>query len=90
MPSQNIRADYDQLNKIAGSLKTESEAIDARVQQMSAQLETLQSGEWQGDAASMFYGEMGDVVMPALNRLVAAFFNVIGITEHAKVTTRRD
>mgnify|MGYP000205628008 CR=1 FL=1 len=25
-----------------------------------------------------------------VNRLVAAFFNVIGITEHAKVTTRRD
>ena len=25
-----------------------------------------------------------------VNRLVAAFFNVIGITEHAKVTSRRD
>ena len=25
-----------------------------------------------------------------VNRLVAAFFNVIGITEHAKVVTRKD
>jgi ABC-type transporter Mla MlaB component len=25
-----------------------------------------------------------------VNRLVAAFFNVMGITEHAKVMTRRD
>lgn len=30
------------------------------------------------------------VLFTEVNRLVAAFFNVIGITEHAKVTTRRD
>lgn len=34
--------------------------------------------------------ENREVQFSEVNRLVAAFFNVIGITEHAKVTTRRD
>ena len=34
--------------------------------------------------------ENREVLFTDVNRLVAAFFNVIGITEHAKVTTRRD
>ena len=36
------------------------------------------------------HAENRTVQFSEVNRLVAAFFNVIGITEYAKVTTRSD
>ncbi len=72
MASNRIRADYDELTKLAGKWSQEAQNCSGMLQNIRQALEALQSGDWVGPGATAFYAEMTGAVIPALRRLIAA------------------
>jgi len=66
-----VRADYDNLPKIAGEFDREAERLRRATQQIQRTVEVLQGGDWIGEGASAFYREMSAEVLPAMKRLVS-------------------
>ena len=80
MPSNRVRADYDQLAQISRGFQTESDSAQRMIQSVRQAMDTLQGGDWIGPGATAFYTEMNGQVLPSLNRLASA------LTEAARVT----
>lgn len=72
MPAPRIRADYDQLRRIASLFGRESQQMEGMLRRVRNQVETLKSGEWVGKGANVFYREMSNDVLPSLSRLAKA------------------
>lgn len=72
MPANRIRADYDELMKLAGKWNQEAQSCATMLQSLRQVMETLQGGDWVGPGASAFYAEMNGIIIPALRRLIAA------------------
>jgi WXG100 family type VII secretion target len=72
MPANRIRADYDELMKLAGKWNQEAQSCAAMLQSLRQAMDTLQGGDWIGPGASAFYAEMNGMIIPALRRLIAA------------------
>lgn len=72
MPAPVVRADYDELTKVAGVFGQNAEGTRQALQQLRKQMETLQQGDWLGSGAQAFYAEMNGQVVPTLTRLVRA------------------
>jgi len=70
--ADEIRADYDQLQAVAGQFGNQSEAVGALLQQVQASMNPLEGGGWIGDAATAFFAEMESDVLPATVRLQQA------------------
>ena len=50
-------------------------------QNLKSRMDTLQGGDWIGEGAKKFYGEMNDQVMPSLKRLEKAMAEAARITQ---------
>lgn len=72
MTASTFRANYDELKQAQNTFNQNAGAIASMNQNLKAQLETLQGGDWIGEAATKFYQEMDSSVMPSLNRLQKA------------------
>lgn len=72
MSAQIVRGDYQQLSTIAGTLRSQGDAIKAMNQRIKSAQQTLEGGDWIGLGATKFYQEMNGQVMPALQRLTNA------------------
>jgi WXG100 family type VII secretion target len=72
MPAPIVRADYDELTKVAGVFGQNAEGARRALEQLRKQMETLQQGDWLGGGAQAFYAEMNGQVVPTLTRLVKA------------------
>ena len=72
MPSNRIRADYNELMKLAGKWNQEAQYCAAMLKNIQQAMETLQNGDWIGPGARAFYAEMNGTVIPALRRLISA------------------
>lgn len=70
--ADEIRADYDQLQTVAGQFGAQSEAVGALLQKVKGSMSPLESGGWIGDAANAFFAEMESEVLPATIRLQQA------------------
>lgn len=70
--ADEIRADYDQLQTVAGQFGAQSEAVGALLQKVKGSMSPLESGGWIGDAANAFFAEMESDVLPATMRLQQA------------------
>jgi WXG100 family type VII secretion target len=81
MSAPTIRSDYDQLRGMATSFRNQSEEISKQAQQIKAQVDDLQGGNWIGKGATAFYQEMGDTVMPTMQRLQKALAEAGRITQ---------
>lgn len=69
MTAPQVRSDYDQLNALAQSFRSQADNVAKTNQQIKANMETLQSGGWIGKGATAFYKEMNDQVIPSMQRL---------------------
>jgi WXG100 family type VII secretion target len=67
--SDEIRANYEQLDNIASRLANQSQAIQAMLQKVKGSMSKLQNGGWIGQGADAFFQEMNGVVLPASQRL---------------------
>lgn len=72
MPAPKVRADHDQLARIATMFGRQSQDSQRSLQRVKRELDTLQGGDWIGKGAQAFYKEMDQDVLPALKRLTAA------------------
>jgi WXG100 family type VII secretion target len=81
MPSPRIRADYEQLQKIATSFSTQAANSQRTLKQVKSQMDILQRGDWIGRGARAFYKEMDQDVLPALQRLVKALERASQVTQ---------
>lgn len=66
---------------MAQSFRAQSENITKQTQQLKGDMDTLQSGDWIGKGAQAFYKEMGDTVLPTMQRLQRALSEASRITQ---------
>lgn len=67
--SDEIRADYEQLEKVAAQFTNQSQAIQQMLQKVRASFDKLEQDGWKGEGADAFFKEMREVVFPATTRL---------------------
>ena len=72
MPAPKVRADFDLLNNIATRFSGESDNITQMQSSITQAMSALEGGDWVGPGATAFYAEMRELVLPAVQRLIAA------------------
>ena len=73
MANEIIQADYEQLDQIALRFARQSEATAELGQRLAQAFQPLESGGWLGRGAEAFFKEMTGELLPALERMQAAF-----------------
>ena len=81
MPAPQVRSDYDQLQVIQNTFSAQSDALQRMNQNLKSRMDTLHGGDWIGEGAKKFYGEMNDQVMPSLKRLEKAMAEAARVTQ---------
>lgn len=81
MAAPQVRSDYDQLQVIQNTFSAQSDALQRMNQNLKSRMDTLHGGDWIGEGAKKFYGEMNDQVMPSLKRLEKAMAEAARITQ---------
>jgi WXG100 family type VII secretion target len=77
-----VRSDYDQLKTIAGSWRSQEEAVKQTSQKLKTVIDQLNGGQdWVGLGAKAFYQEMDSEVMPAMKRLESAMGEAGRVTD---------
>ena len=66
------QVNYDEMNGIIKSLKTEEEEIMNLLKTTKSKVESLHNKQWVGKAANSFFNEMEQTVLPALAKLARA------------------
>ncbi len=89
MPHDRVRGNHDELKQIAGYFGQEAEATQRTVAALRRHKDTLQGGDWVGQAARKFYGEMDDAVLPALTRLQRALTQAQTVSQKISVALRQ-
>jgi WXG100 family type VII secretion target len=82
MPAPTVRADFAQLTQIAGRFARMADDTARSNQDITQRLERLRAGDWYGDSATRFFGEMDSAILPAMTKLQQA------LVEAAQVTRR--
>lgn len=80
MAAPQVRSDYDQLQIIQNTFSSQADAIQRMNQNIKSRMDTLQGGDWIGEGARKFYSEMGDQVLPSLQRFQNALAEAARIT----------
>lgn len=83
--SDEIKADYDQLEQVATGFTNEAQAIEEMFQSVRGGMDNLQ-GAWVGRGSDAFFAEMQDEVIPALNRLRDALNDAGQVTKEISQT----
>jgi WXG100 family type VII secretion target len=89
MTAPVFRGEYDQLKSIAGTLKSQGDAIKAMNQRIKSAQQTLEGGDWIGEGAKKFYAEMNGQVHPALQRLSNALSEAGRVTQQIAQVTKQ-
>lgn len=66
--SDEIKANYDELEQIATGFTNEAQAIEEMFQSIRSGMDNLQDA-WIGRGSDAFFAEMNDDIIPAINRL---------------------
>jgi WXG100 family type VII secretion target len=67
--AEEIRADYEQLETIAGQFAKQAQAIQQMLQKVQKSMDELENDGWIGRGSDAFFAEMQGEVLPASNRL---------------------
>jgi WXG100 family type VII secretion target len=70
--TDEIRADYEEMEQIATRFSTQSQAIQQMMQKVRGSMEKLENGDWIGRGSDAFFNEMNSDILPAVQRLVEA------------------
>ena len=72
MPAPRIRCEYDVLDQIAKKFFNQADLTNQSFKGLRTKMETLQGGDWIGEGAKKFCGEMNSAVLPSVKRLAHA------------------
>lgn len=86
MPHDRVRTNHDDLAQIARLFAQEADAVTRSIGDLRRHKDTLQGGDWLGQAATRFYDEMDSGVLPTLTRLQRALSQAGQVT--AKIGAR--
>lgn len=89
MSAPVFRGDYDQLKTIAGTLRSQGDAVKAMNQRLKSAQQTLEGGDWIGVGATKFYQEMNGQVHPALQKLANALSEAGRVTQEIANVTKQ-
>ncbi len=88
MAAEEIRADYDQLAKVASRFSNQSQQIQQMTQNVQRSMESLRSG-WEGRGSQAFFNEMQGNVLPGVRRLDQALQQAARVTQQVSQTVRQ-
>jgi WXG100 family type VII secretion target len=66
------QVNYDDMQNIIKSLRSEEEEINQLLKQTQSKVESLHNNQWIGQGADQFFNEMEQSVLPAMGRLAHA------------------
>lgn len=87
--SDEIRADYDQLEQIASQFANQSQAIQQMLQNVRSSMDNLENDGWIGRGSDAFFDEMHSEVLPASQRLQDALEEASQATRQIVQTIRQ-
>lgn len=67
--AQHVEVNYDTLDGVKSTFDQQAQDIANMYSKISSQVQTLQGGKWKGRAATAFYNEMNQEILPAVKRL---------------------
>lgn len=70
--AEHLELNYEGLERIKNAFEQQAQESQNMLRKMSAQVDQLQGGQWIGQGANAFYGEMNEDILPAVQRLVKA------------------
>lgn len=79
--SDEIKADYEQLEDIATQFANQANEIEQMIQKWHASYRELRDGGWLGRGADAFKAEMDDEVVPASGRFYQALREANKVTK---------
>jgi WXG100 family type VII secretion target len=87
--SDEIRADYDRLEQVAGKFASQAQAIQQMLQQVRSSMDPLEGGGWVGKGSDAFFSEMNSEVLPANDRLQQALEEAGRVTKQIVQTVKQ-
>jgi WXG100 family type VII secretion target len=75
-----VKCDYDMLKSVAQEFRKAADNIAKMNQDIKSKYEPLAGGQWLGQGAKVFKGEMEGEVLPTLTRLQAALSQAAEVT----------
>jgi WXG100 family type VII secretion target len=86
--SDEVRADYEQLEQVASRFANQSQEVQQMLQQVRSQMQKLQS-DWIGRGSEAFFNEMESEVLPAVQRLQQAMDEANRVTKEIVQTMQQ-
>ena len=86
--ADEIRADYDRLEKVASQFANQSQEIQQMLQKVRGSMEPLENGGWIGRGSDAFFSEMQSEILPATERLQQAMDEANRVTNQIVQTIR--
>jgi WXG100 family type VII secretion target len=87
--SDEIRADYDRLEQVAGKFANQAQAVQQMLQQVRGSMDPLEGGGWIGKGSDSFFNEMNSEVLPANERLQQALEEAERVTKQIIQTVKQ-
>lgn len=89
MAHDRVRGNHDELKQIAGLFAQEADATARTLAALRQRKDVLQGGDWVGQSARSFYGEMDGALLPAMTRLQRALTQAQSVTQKISVALRQ-
>lgn len=86
--SDEIKADYDQLENVASRFANQSQAIQQMLQKVRSSMEKLDDA-WEGRGRDAFFQEMQSEVLPASQRLQEVLDEASQVTKSIVQTVKQ-
>lgn len=67
--ANKVQAKYDELDQMSGRLSEAANRVNEMAGKLRSQMDVLQGGGWIGRGSDAFYNEMGDTMLPAVQKL---------------------
>lgn len=87
--SDEIRADYDELENCSSRFGNQSQAIQEMLQKVRSSMDKLENDGWIGRGSDAFFAEMNSDVLPATERLQQALDEACRITRDIAQTVQQ-
>ncbi len=89
MAHDRVRGNHDELKQIATLFGQEADATQRTIAALRQRKDVLQGGDWIGQSARAFYGEMDSALLPAMTRLQRALAQAQNVTHKIAAALRQ-
>ena len=84
-----IEADYGKLEQVHKQFTSQADIFAKTIKDIRSRMDPLEDGGWKGDAATAFFREMNDEVLPACVRLHKALQEAAASTKQIGETVQK-